>query len=141
VKRALGIDVGKKRIGIAISDALGWTAQGVETIHLKTTEPNEAFPRILELVKENEIEQLVVGLPKNMDGTIGGRGKECQAFAENLEEFSSLPVAMYDERLTTKAAERTLLQADVSRKKRKKVVDKMAAVMILQSYLDHQSNL
>ncbi|WP_100398258.1 Holliday junction resolvase RuvX [Bacillus sp. FJAT-44742] len=134
--KVLGIDLGTRRIGIAVSDAMGWTAQGVETIHLKDEDVETSFPRIKELIKEYEISKIVVGLPKNMNGTIGPRGEQCQEYAQSLEKEVSLPVVMYDERLTTQAVERTLISADVSRKKRKQVVDKMAAVMILQGYLD-----
>ncbi|MFC5713495.1 Holliday junction resolvase RuvX [Thalassorhabdus alkalitolerans] len=134
--KVLGIDLGTRRIGIAVSDAMGWTAQGVETIHLKDEDVETSFPRIKELIKEYEITKIVVGLPKNMNGTIGPRGEQCQEYAQSLEKEISLPVVMYDERLTTQAVERTLISADVSRKKRKQVVDKMAAVMILQGYLD-----
>lgn len=136
--KILSLDVGMKRIGVAVSDALGWTAQGLETIHLKGEDPKESFSRIRTIINEHHIKEIVVGLPKNMDGTIGPRGEQCQQFAEALEKELQLPVKMYDERLTTQAAERTLIEADVSRKKRKKVVDKMAAVIILQSYLDQR---
>ncbi|MFB5662163.1 Holliday junction resolvase RuvX [Alteribacillus sp. HJP-4] len=136
--KIIGLDVGMKRIGVAVSDALGWTAQGVETIHIKGNDPRESFNRIRELIDEFEAGSIVVGLPKNMNGTIGPRGEQCKEFAADLNASFQLPVHLYDERLTTKAAERTLLEADVSRKKRKKVIDKMAAVMILQGYLDQQ---
>ncbi|MFD2704028.1 Holliday junction resolvase RuvX [Salibacterium lacus] len=138
--KVLGIDVGNKRIGVAVSDALRWTAQGLETIHVKGEDPLESFPRIHELLKEHEAHEVVVGLPKNMNGTIGPRGEQCLDFAEKLREEYDVQVSMYDERLTTRAAERTLIEADVSRKKRKKVVDKMAAVMILQGYLDQEQS-
>ncbi|MGY4690421.1 Holliday junction resolvase RuvX [Salibacterium sp. K-3] len=138
--KVLGLDVGNKRIGVAVSDALRWTAQGLETIHVKGEDPLESFPRIQEIMKDHEAHEIVVGLPKNMNGTIGPRGEQCLAFAEKLEQEYNVPVSMYDERLTTQAAERTLLEADVSRKKRKKVVDKMAAVMILQGYLDQEQS-
>ncbi|SDH58086.1 putative holliday junction resolvase [Alteribacillus persepolensis] len=134
--KVLALDVGMKRIGVAVSDELKWTAQGVETIHVKGDSPEESFGRIAELIKEHNASEIVVGLPKNMNGTIGPRGEQCQQFARQLEENLGIPVHMYDERLTTQAAERTLIEADMSRKKRKKVVDKMAAVMILQGYLD-----
>lgn len=97
------------------------------------------FGRIAELVREHEIGEIVVGLPKNMNGTVGPRGELCMAFAQRLRGELNLPVHLWDERLTTMAAERTLLEADVSRKKRKQVVDKMAASLILQNYLDANS--
>jgi len=138
VKRAMGIDYGDVRIGIAISDAMGWTAQGVETIKRQTEEKD--LGRIGELIREYDVETLVLGLPKNMNNTIGPRGEMSQQFAELLQQTFGLPVVLWDERLSTMAAERMLISADVSRKKRKQVVDKMAAAIILQNYLDSKSN-
>ncbi|MDQ0351111.1 putative Holliday junction resolvase [Alkalibacillus filiformis] len=134
--KILGLDVGEKTIGVAISDALHFTAQGIETIHWDEAEFASVKDRFQQLIDEYEISKVVVGLPKNMNGTIGERGEACQQFAAYLEEQFSLPVVMWDERLTTMAAERVLLDADMSRQKRKKVIDKMAAMMILQGYLD-----
>lgn len=134
--KVLGLDVGTRTIGIAVSDALGWTAQGVETIRRSETDEEKDFERLDELIKQYEVESIVVGLPKNMNGTIGPSGELCQAFAKKLEDRTNLKVELWDERLTTVAAEKMLVTADVSRKKRKKVIDKMAAVMILQGYLD-----
>lgn len=138
VSRVLGIDYGDVRIGIAVSDAMGWTAQGVETITRKTLEDDLA--RLKELIEKYEVSTIVLGLPKNMNGTIGPRGELSQQFAEILETTFHLPVVLWDERLSTMAAERMLVSADVSRKKRKQVVDKMAAAIILQNYLDRQQN-
>ncbi|WP_027414953.1 Holliday junction resolvase RuvX [Aneurinibacillus terranovensis] len=132
--RIMGLDVGEKTIGVAVSDEMGWTAQGIETIRREGK--NKDFGRLEELIKEYDIEEIVVGLPKNMNGSIGPRGQACEAFARSLRQRTDLPVRMWDERLTTMAAERMLISADVSRKKRKQVIDKMAAVMILQNYLD-----
>ena len=134
--RTLGLDVGSKTIGVAVSDELGWTAQGVETIRRNLDEPELDFQQLGKLISNYEITKIVVGLPKNMNGTIGPSGEACQAFAEEVKQRFELPVALWDERLTTVAAERMLISADVSRKKRKKVIDKMAAVMILQGFLD-----
>ncbi|MGM9987655.1 MAG: Holliday junction resolvase RuvX [Bacillaceae bacterium] len=134
--RILGLDVGTKTVGVALSDAMGWTAQGIETIKIDEEKNELGFDRIQELVTMNEVSTIVVGLPKNMNGTIGERGEACQHFAQLLQEKLNLKVVMWDERLSTMAAERLLISADVSRKKRKKVIDKMAAVVILQSYLD-----
>jgi putative Holliday junction resolvase len=134
--RILGLDVGTKTVGVAVSDEMGWTAQGVETIKINEERNEFGFARIEELVKLYNVEKIVVGLPKNMNGTIGPRGEACQQFAENLREFTGLEVILWDERLSTMAAERLLISADVSRKKRKQVIDKMAAVVILQGYLD-----
>ncbi|EAF0177752.1 Holliday junction resolvase RuvX [Listeria monocytogenes] len=134
--RIMGLDVGSKTVGVAISDALGWTAQGVETIQIDENRKQFGYDRVKELVLEYEVEKVVVGLPKNMNNTIGPRAESSKIYAEVLEARIGLPVVLWDERLTTSAAERTLIEADVSRKKRKEVIDKLAAVMILQSYLD-----
>ncbi|MFC8053883.1 Holliday junction resolvase RuvX [Bacillus cereus] len=134
--RILGLDVGTKTVGVAMSDEMGWTAQGLETIRINEERSNFGFDRISELVKQYNVDKIVVGLPKNMNGTIGPRGEACQQFAENLRELLQLDVVMWDERLSTMAAERLLISADVSRKKRKQVIDKMAAVVILQGFLD-----
>lgn len=138
--RVMGLDVGLKRIGVALSDLMGWTAQGHDTIHLKSSAAEESFPAIKKMIEDNEVATVVVGLPKNMNGSIGPRGEQCQEFAASLETYIGIPVVLYDERLTTQAAQKTLIQADVSRKKRKQVVDKMAAVLILQGYLDRNQN-
>ncbi|MDN4618782.1 Holliday junction resolvase RuvX [Paenibacillus sp. PsM32] len=135
--RILGLDYGDRKIGVAISDAFGWTAQGVEVIDRKRTKDVDA--RIVELIRELEVTEIVVGLPKNMNGSVGPRGQLSMEFAESLKESVQLPVHLWDERLTTVSAERTLIEADVSRKKRKQVVDKMAASLILQNYLDAKS--
>ncbi|CAJ1003340.1 MULTISPECIES: Holliday junction resolvase RuvX [Bacillales] len=135
--RILGLDVGEKTIGVAVSDELGWTAQGVETIRRQSKEKDLA--RLKEWIQYYQVGEIVVGLPKNMNGTIGARGESCQAFARWLEERTGLPVRLWDERLTTMAAERMLITADVSRQKRKNVIDKMAATLILQGYLDAKS--
>ncbi|HBI03241.1 MAG TPA: Holliday junction resolvase RuvX [Paenibacillaceae bacterium] len=132
--RKMGLDVGDKTIGVAISDELGWTAQGIETIRREGKKKD--FARLEELIKKFEIGEIIVGLPKNMDGTIGSRGQLCQSFAEEIQNRYQIPVKLWDERLTTVSAERVLLSADVSRKKRKQVIDKVAAVFILQNYLD-----
>ncbi|EAD0711866.1 Holliday junction resolvase RuvX [Listeria monocytogenes] len=134
--RIMGLDVGSKTVGVAISDLLGWTAQGVETIQIDENRKQFGYDRVKELVLEYEVEKVVVGLPKNMNNTIGPRAESSKIYAEVLEARIGLPVVLWDERLTTSAAERTLIEADVSRKKRKEVIDKLAAVMILQSYLD-----
>lgn len=132
----MGLDVGSKTVGVAISDPLGWTAQGVETIQIDENRKQFGYDRVKELVLEYEVEKVVVGLPKNMNNTIGPRAESSKIYAEVLESRIGLPVVLWDERLTTSAAERTLIEADVSRKKRKEVIDKLAAVMVLQSYLD-----
>lgn len=137
--RVMGLDVGSKTVGIAISDALGWTAQGIETIKIDENAGQFGMSRIQELVTEYAVTSFVVGYPKNMNNSIGPRGEASEKFAEMLKEAFGLPVMLWDERLTTMAAERMLIEADVSRKKRKTVIDKMAAVMILQGYLDSKN--
>lgn len=134
--RALGLDVGTKTIGVAVSDALGWTAQGIETVKINEERQIFGLDRLKEIIVSYEIDKVIVGLPKNMNGSIGERGEACQRFAKMIEEEFNLPVILWDERLSTMAAERFLISADVSRKKRKQVIDKMAAVVILQNYLD-----
>lgn len=133
--RVMGLDVGTKTVGVAVSDELG-TAQGLTTLKINEEEKEFGFAEIGEIIKEQQVSKIVVGLPKNMNNTIGPRGEACQAYAGELEKLFSLPVVLWDERLTTMAAERVLLEADVSRKKRKKVIDKMAATLILQGFLD-----
>ncbi|MYL47867.1 Holliday junction resolvase RuvX [Halobacillus litoralis] len=134
--KKIGLDVGEKTIGIAISDAFGWTAQGLTTLRWDEQDYNTAKEPLREVIRDHDVTEAVVGFPKNMNGTVGPRGEASQTFATWLEEEFHLQTHLWDERLTTMAAERVLLDADVSRKKRKKVIDKMAAVMILQSYLD-----
>lgn len=126
------MDYGDKTIGVAVSDALGLTAQGVETIQRSKAE----LERLSELIKHYDVEEIIVGLPKNMDGTLGPRAEKSVKFAELLRTRLGIEVKTWDERLSTAAARRTLIEADVSRAKRKKVIDKMAAVFILQGYLD-----
>ncbi len=134
--RTLGLDVGTKTIGVAVSDELGWTAQGIETIQRDSDNPENDWEKLSKIITDMTINNVVVGFPKNMNGTIGPSGEASQQFAEEVRQRFGLPVILWDERLTTVAAERMLIDADVSRKKRKKVIDKMAAVMILQGYLD-----
>lgn len=132
--RLMGLDVGTNTIGIAVSDLLGITAQGVEVIHRSDAEHD--FGRLQELVQQYSVKTFIVGLPKNMDNSIGSQGVFTQEFAAELEEKLAIPIIFWDERLTTKSARQFLIYANVSRKKRKQVIDKMAAVIILQSYMD-----
>lgn len=134
--KIMGLDVGSKTVGVAISDAFGWTAQGIETIKIDEAAGEFGVVRINELVKEHNVTEFVVGYPKNMNNTIGPRGEASENYKKLLEDTFGFPVKLWDERMTTMAAERMLIEADVSRKKRKQVIDKMAAVMILQGYLD-----
>ncbi|MBF0776894.1 Holliday junction resolvase RuvX [Streptococcus azizii] len=135
--RIMGLDVGSKTVGVAISDPLGFTAQGLEIIPIDEDKGDFGFDRLTELVQHYKVDTFVVGLPKNMNNTSGPRVEASQAYGERLVELYGLPVKYQDERLTTVAAERMLIeQADVSRNKRKKVIDKLAAQLILQNYLD-----
>ncbi len=137
--RIMGLDVGSKTVGIAISDELGWTAQGIKTLKINEEKNQFGFEEIGQLIKEYGITVVVIGMPKNMNGTIGPRGEASQQFAQEIENQFSVSTVLWDERLTTMAAERVLIEADVSRKKRKKVIDKMAAMIILQGYLDSRN--
>lgn len=138
--RIMGIDYGDSRIGIAISDALMYTAQGIETIKWNKS-IEEPLKRISELVEEYKINKIVVGFPKNMNGTIGPRGEKTIEFAELLKKrIGDIEVILWDERLTTVAANRTMREMGVKKNNKKKLVDQIAAVYILQGYLDSRSN-
>jgi len=132
--RIMGLDIGTRTIGIAISDELGITAQGLKTLRRKSME--EDFKEIAAIIRQFEIEEIIVGLPKNMDGTLGGQAEKVLKWMEALKDKTKIPVATWDERLSTVGASKVLLEADLSRSKRKKVIDKVAAVLILQGYLD-----
>lgn len=135
--RILGLDIGTKTIGVAISDPLGWTAQGITTIRRKNyTNDMEAIKKIC---NEYSVETIVAGMPKNMNGTIGASGEMVIEFCERLKEVVNIDIEFWDERLTTVAAHRAMLEADLSRSKRNKIVDKVAATYILQGYLDRIS--
>lgn len=133
----MGLDVGSKTVGVAVSDPFGWTAQGIEIIQINEDAGEYGLERVAELIEQYEITKIVVGLPKNMNNTIGPRAEASMLYAEMLEKQFQLPVAFQDERLTTVQAERMLIEeGNASRRKRKKVIDKLAAVMILQNHLD-----
>ena len=132
--RIIGLDVGTKRIGVAISDELFLTAQGMDTIQRRSLASD--LDRIKNMVKERDVSEIVVGLPLNMDGSYSAKTKEVVEFMDSLSKAVNLPVKTWDERLTTVQAERVLLDADMSRAKRRKVTDKLAAQLILQSYMD-----
>lgn len=135
--RILGLDYGSKTVGVAVSDPLGLTAQRVETIWRKQENKlRRTLARIEELAAEYKVERIVVGLPKNMNNTMGEKAEKSLEFKEMLEKRTSLPVVMWDERLTTVEAERTLMEAGVRRENRKEYLDSIAAVLILQGYLD-----
>lgn len=137
--RLMGLDIGTKTIGVAVSDLLGWTAQGVEVIAVNVQREQYGLERIQALVEEYAVEAFVIGLPKNMDGSIGERAEASMAYGHQLTERFQLPVYYQDERLTTMQMNRMMIEeGNVSRAKRKKVIDKLAAVMILQTYMDRQ---
>ncbi|HQD40819.1 MAG TPA: Holliday junction resolvase RuvX [Bacillota bacterium] len=140
--RYLGVDLGERRVGLAISDPLGLTARGLETLDCQGHNWEEIWHKIKELVEEWEVGQVVVGLPKNMNGTLGPQGKNAQEFAAGLEKVlpPTVGVVMWDERLTTVAAERGLVEADLSRKRRKNIIDQVAAALILEGYMRYQKN-
>ena len=134
--RIMGLDFGSKTVGVAVSDPLGITAQGVEIVRRKS--PNklrQTLARIDELVREYDVEELVLGYPKNMNGTEGERCEKTREFKELLEKRTGLPVALWDERLTTVAADRSMMEAGLGRYERKEYVDEIAAVFILQGYM------
>lgn len=132
--RILGLDVGSKTIGVAVSDPLGFTAQGLTTI--RRTNKEKDIQEIKNFCDQYDAKVILMGLPKNMNGTIGPSGEIIMAFGKLLEEELKLEVKFWDERLTTVAAHRAMLEADLSRNKRKKIVDKVASTFILQGYLD-----
>lgn len=135
--RILGLDYGDKTIGVAISDPFGWTAQGLEIIRRKDEKNlKQSIERLKEIITEYGVEKIILGYPKNMNNTNGERAEKTEKFKVKLQNNFKLPVELWDERLSTMAAERGLLEADLSRSKRKQVIDKMAAVFILQGYLN-----
>ena len=137
----MGLDFGSKTVGVAISDALLITAQGIEIIRRKEENKlRQTLARIEELIVEYEVEEIVLGLPKNMNATEGVRVELTQEFREKLERRTGLPVHMWDERLTTVAADKAMMEAGVRREKRKDYVDMIAATLILQGYLDLRAN-
>lgn len=136
--RIIGLDVGTKTIGVAVSDIMGWTAQGITTV--KRSDPDSDVIEIKKLIEEFEAEQVMIGLPLNMNGSAGPSVDMVRQFGDQLEAEINIPIVYRDERMSTMAAERYLLEGDVSRKKRKKVIDKMAAVFVLQGYLDYLAN-
>ena len=138
--RLMGLDYGSKTVGVAVSDPLGLTAQGVETVWRKQENKlRQTLARIEELISEYQVERIVLGYPKNMNNTIGERAQKSLEFKEMLERRTGLEVIMWDERLTTVEANRTLMEASVRRENRKQYLDQLAAVFILQGYLDYRS--
>jgi len=136
--RIMGLDVGDKTIGVAVSDLMGLTAQGVKTV--KRVGKKKDIDALKEIIKERQVNKIVSGLPKNMNGTLGPQGEKVIKFCELLEQETGIKIEYWDERLSTVAAERTLIQGNVRRENRKGVIDMVAAVIILQGYLDRQRN-
>lgn len=136
--RIMGLDIGDKTIGVAVCDLMGLTAQGVTTI--KRVGKKKDIEEIKKIISEKQVNKIVSGLPKNMNGTVGPQGEKVQKFCELLKQETNLPVEFWDERLSTVAAERSLIEGNVRRENRKKVIDMLAAVIILQGYLDLQRN-
>lgn len=136
--RIMGLDVGDKTIGVAVSDLMGLTAQGVKTV--KRVGKKKDIEELKAIIKERQVNKIVSGLPKNMNGTLGPQGEKVIKFCELLEEETGIKIEFWDERLSTVAAERTLIQGNVRRENRKGVIDMVAAVIILQGYLDRQRN-
>jgi len=138
--RILGLDYGTKTVGVAVSDPLGITAQGVETIHRKSENKlRQTLARIKSMAEEYDAEKIVLGFPKHMNNDIGERALKTLEFKEKLSERTGLEIIMWDERLTTVEAERILIESNVKRQDRKQYIDKIAAVFILQGYLDSLS--
>ena len=139
--RILGLDYGSKTVGVAVSDPLGFTAQDVEIIRRKSeNKMRQTLARIEELIAQYQVEEIVLGLPKNMNNTLGDRAEKSLELKETLERRTGLPVVMWDERLTTVSANRVLMETGVRRENRKEHVDEIAAVFILQGYLDYLAN-
>ena len=140
--RVMGLDFGSKTVGVAISDPLGITAQPIEIVRRKSENKlRQTLARLEELIKEYQVTQLVLGLPKNMNNTLGERAEKSLEFKEMLERRTGLPVVMWDERLTTVEANRVLMESGVRREDRSRYVDEIAAVFILQSFLDARSRM
>ena len=139
--RIMGLDYGSKTVGVAVSDPLGLTAQGIEIVRRKSeTKLRQTLARIEEIAKEYSVEKIVLGFPKHMNNDIGERAEKSLEFKEMLERRTGLPVVMWDERLTTVEADRTMMETGIRRENRKEYVDMIAAVFILQGYLDYLSN-
>ena len=137
--RILGLDLGKKRTGVSLSDEMGLSAQPLSTIYINN-KIEEFITQIKDLISEYGVEKIVVGLPLNMDGTLGIQGEEIMKIIEILKDKIKIPIISWDERLSTVAVTKSLIEANTSRKKRKNIVDKLSAVFILQGYLDYLNN-
>ena len=138
--RIIGLDLGNRTVGVALSDYLGIIANPVGTFRFEEQDLDSALEQVVAVIKENQVEKIVLGLPKNMNGSIGDSGNRVIEFSELIKESLNIKVELWDERLTTVAAHKAMIEADLSRQKRKKIVDKIAAIYILQGYLDRLSN-
>ena len=136
--RIMGLDIGDKTIGVAVSDIMGITAQGVKTIRRESKKKD--IEELKNIIKERQVNKIVSGLPKNMNGTLAPLGEKVIKFCDLIKEETGLEIEFWDERLTTVAAHKAMLEADLSREKRSKIVDKIAAVYILQGYLDNKNS-
>jgi putative Holliday junction resolvase len=136
--RILGLDLGDATIGVAVSDEMGWTAQGLTTI--RRTSQQKDFEALGEVIRQYQPEQIILGLPRNIDGSIGPQARKVMEFTEQLSTRFSIPIIEWDERFSTLGAERYLLEAELSSRERKKVINKLAAAFILQGYLDCKSS-
>lgn len=138
--RIMGLDYGSKTVGVALSDTLLLTAQGLEIVHREREDKlRQTLSRLDSICRDNEVSRIVLGYPKNMNNTEGVRCEKTMAFKEMLEKRTGLPVVLWDERLTTVEADRTMMESGIRRENRKEYVDMLAAVFILQSYLDKES--
>ena len=137
--RYIGLDLGTKTLGISISDRNGQIANAYKTLNFKEGDLKSILPNLKDIVRENKVSKIILGLPKNMDNSIGEKGEYTLTFKKMLESFLNIDIILEDERWTTLQADKLLIQADMSRKKRKKVIDKLAATVILQSYLDKKN--
>jgi putative Holliday junction resolvase len=137
--RIIGLDIGDKRIGVAISDHMGWTAQGLETI--ENTGKNAVHAKLQRIIDEYKPDKIIIGLPLNMNGSEGYRAELVKKFGEDIKTFYPGEIIYWDERLTTVSAHRAMIDGGVRRKKRKQKVDQIAAILILQNYLDYYNNL
>lgn len=136
--RLMGLDIGTHKIGIAISDELGITSQGLKSLDIKSKEAT--FKELFEIIENFKIGKVIIGLPKNMNGSLGNQAEKVLKWIEEFKSRINLPVETWDERLSTVEASKILLKADISRRKRKKVIDKLAATLILQGYIDSCRN-
>lgn len=136
--RILGLDIGDKTIGVAVSDAIGLTAQALKVIWRSSVDQD--IEELKKIIDEYQVQKIIIGLPKNMDGTLGHQAEKVKKTYDKIKKALKMPVELWDERLTTVEAKRLLIRADMSRKKRKKVIDKLAAAFILQGYLDKVNN-